>query len=376
MAGKVESPAWKSDLRIGTGKFRLSFKGKYVESLDDNDKLYEFTTETIENMIIRSFDNKRNELQMGMVIVDRCKSIVVEQRQTSSDNLLDYIGLSSYSDNSQISKSYAAMFDALWKYVQTSRIFEKSLQRIQTYDNMQREFIDIVAHELRTPLQSILGLTDIVKERTDEEESRELLTTIAENGGRLQSFIENVLTATKLEGYLSDATKEVFDLAMLIIDIVDNYKIRFQNLTKLSLSTIKEIRFDCKGLELECNVKANKFQISRVITNLIDNAINFIPDAQKGLISITIEHRGDDVTVHIQDNGEGIHPEILPRLFTKFTSKWFHGSGLGLYTSQKIIFRHNGVLWGQNNPQNEKGAAFSFRLPLIDLSNSAKKGNI
>ncbi len=357
---------------FGKGKFRLSFKDMNVQAMGDNDKMYEFTIESIENMIIRSLYGKSNGLQMGMVVVDRCKSVVVEQRETQSDDLLDYIGISSYSDSSQISESYAVMFDSLWKYVQTSKILEKSLQRLQTYDNMQREFIDIIAHELRTPLQSILGLTDIVKEHTKEKESKELLSTIAENGARLHSFIENVLTATKLEGYLSDTSKDVFDLTMLIIEIVDNYKIRFQDLTKLPLSTRKEIRFDCKGLESEFVVKANKFQISMVITNIIDNAINFMRDAQKGLISITLEHSGDEVTVHIRDNGEGIHPEILPRLFTKFTSKWFYGSGLGLYTSQKIIFRHNGVLWGQNNPQNEGGATFSFRLPLVDSLNSPK----
>ena len=136
-----------------------------------------------------------------------------------------------------------------------------------------------------------LGLTYILKERTEEKVSKELLETIAENGARLHMFIENVLTATKLQDFLSNISKDVFDLSVLIDEIVDSYKIRFQNLTKSSLSAIKEIRFDCKGLEQECKVKANKFQISMVITNIIDNAINFIPDTQKGLVSITVEQR-------------------------------------------------------------------------------------
>ena len=372
VAGKIELPSGKSEVQIGKSKFRLSFKSKDEDGGGD-DKVYEFTTDTIENMTIRSIYSKTIVLQMGMVIVDRSKSIVVEPKQTRSDDFLDYIGMSSYSNSSQISKSYATMFDALWKHVQTSNIFEKSLERLRIYDNMQREFIDILAHDLRTPLQSILGLTYILKERTEEKESKELLETIAENGARLHMFIENVLTATKLQDFLSNISKDVFDLSVLIDEIVDSYKIRFQNLTKSSLSAIKEIRFDCKGLEQECKVKANKFQISMVITNIIDNAINFIPDTQKGLVSITVEQRERDVTVHIKDNGEGIDSEILPRLFTKFTTKWFYGSGLGMYTSQKIIFTHNGVMWGQNNPQNEKGATFSFRLPLIDSFNRSNK---
>ena len=142
VAGKIELPSGKSEVQIGKSKFRLSFKSKDEDGGGD-DKVYEFTTDTIENMTIRSTYSKTIVLQMGMVIVDRSKSIVVEPKQTRSDDFLDYIGMSSYSNSSQISKSYATMFDALWKHVQTSNIFEKSLERLRIYDNMQREFIEI-----------------------------------------------------------------------------------------------------------------------------------------------------------------------------------------------------------------------------------------
>jgi K+-sensing histidine kinase KdpD len=94
------------------------------------------------------------------------------------------------------------MFDTLWNYAEMFNLFEKSYERLKAQDRMQREFVDIVAHELRTPLQSILGLTEIVKGRTKEIENRELLKTVTENGARLHRFIENVLTTTKLEGFL------------------------------------------------------------------------------------------------------------------------------------------------------------------------------
>jgi two-component system, OmpR family, sensor histidine kinase VicK len=104
--------------------------------------------------------------------------------------------------------------------------------------------------------------------------------------------------------------------------------------------------------------------ISMVITNILENAINFIPIKQKGLISITALQKGKEVIVNIKDDGEGIHPEILHRLFTKFATKSFYGSGLGLYNCRKIIHMYHGGIWGRNNPPNEKGATFSFRLPL------------
>lgn len=101
-----------------------------------------------------------------------------------------------------------------------------------------------------------------------------------------------------------------------------------------------------------------------VVTNILENAISFIPLKQKGLITITVSQSGKDVIVHIKDNGEGIHPEILHRLFTKFASKSFYGSGLGLYNCRKIMHMYHGGIWAKNNPPNEKGATFSFRLPL------------
>lgn len=106
-----------------------------------------------------------------------------------------------------------------------------------------------------------------------------------------------------------------------------------------------------------------------VITNIIENAINFIPLNQIGLISIIVLKKGKDVIVNIKDNGEGIHPEILHRLFTKFATKSFYGSGLGLYNCRKIIHMHRGGIWARNNAPNEKGATFSFRLPVQGQTN-------
>jgi signal transduction histidine kinase len=303
-----------------------------------------------------------------MVIVDRSKSLIVEPRTSISEEALDHIGMSSYSNIPQISKSYEAIFEILWNFAKMYNLIDKSYARLKTHEKMQREFIDIVAHELRTPLQSILGLTEIVKLRSNERDNKKLLETVLDNGSKLHRFIENILTATKLEGFVSNMPREVFNLNTLLNNIIDNYRKRFENLDKSSVPHKKEILFDCKGFDFELLVKANKIQLSMVITNIIDNAINFIPQNQKGYISITVEQKSNEAVIQVKDNGDGIDPEILPRLFTKFATKSFYGSGLGLYNCRKIIHMHQGGIWAQNNPQNEQGATVSFSIPLYSSS--------
>lgn len=321
-------------------------------------------------MTVRSIVNENVTPQMSVVVVDKFKSIVVEPKESQSENTLDYVGISSNSNSPHISKSYVTIFDTLWNYAEMFNLFEKSNEQLKKNDTMQREFIDIVAHELRTPLQSILGLTDIAKTRTTENEVKDLLETVSESGIKLQKFIENILTTTKLEGLLGNDQREIFDLDIIIRDIVDNYHARLQKLMRSSSSSssklrVKDIDFDLRGFEQVHMVNANKLQISMVVSNIIDNAINFIPLKQKGLMSITIEKENSMVIVKVKDNGEGIHPDILPRLFTKFATKSFYGSGLGLYTCKKIIHKHYGEIWAQNKSQDEKGATISFSLPLI-----------
>lgn len=361
---KIESQDSNGIITIGKGKYRLFLRRKDSEDMNSADKTREFTINEMNNLTLKSVFSENIRPQMGMIIVDKCKSIVIEPKEADSDNALAHIGMASYSNSFQISKSYATMFESLWNYSKMYDLIEKSIERLKTHDRMQREFIDIIAHELRTPLQSILGLTEILKSRTKEKEIKDILVTINENGARLHRFVENVLTATKLEGYFSKIPRETFDLSSLLKEIVDLYKERFDNMKRSNVPNSKQIHFECKGFEKVCMVSAHKLHISMVVTNILENAISFIPLKQKGLITITVSQSGKDVIVHIKDNGEGIHPEILHRLFTKFASKSFYGSGLGLYNCRKIMHMYHGGIWAKNNPPNEKGATFSFRLPL------------
>jgi two-component system sensor histidine kinase VicK len=242
---------------------------------------------------------------------------------------------------------------------------------------MQNEFIDVVAHEIRTPITPIIGLTEHVRNKIKDKEQRELLDIVINDSKKLQILTEKILDVTRIEGNLFKLEKERFSLNQLILNVVkdfeDNIKDREEN---------KKIKFEYgNNFDTEYLINADIMKIGQVISNLIENSIKFISEEEEsdkkeeGVISITIEKkeistgandyniREPIIIVSIKDNGTGIDKEILPKLFKKFTSKSFQGTGLGLYLYKKIVEAHDGKIWGENNKE-EKGATFSFSLPL------------
>ncbi len=242
---------------------------------------------------------------------------------------------------------------------------ESANMQLQNKDKMQREFINIAAHELRTPIQPILGLTEIVKNKTKDSEQRELLATVIKNANRLKKLSEDVLDVTKIESNTLDLNKERFNLVKLLFDFINelqnntfnNKKINFENNFNNSESIF---------------VYADKNRVSQVVSNLLSNSIKFIQN--DGVISIGVDKiqkakkdgNGSKIAVvEIKDTGIGIDKEISAKLFTKFTTKSFQGTGLGLYISKSIIEAHGGQIWAENN-EDGNGSTFSFYLPVED----------
>ena len=254
------------------------------------------------------------------------------------------------------------IFDIIWN--QTSMY-----DRLKDHDRMQKEFMDAVAHELRTPLTPIIGLTRIVKDKIKNEDQIRLLDIVLYNGIKLHSLSENILALTKMEGKLFNITKKSFDLNLVLLAVINDCKARLEKIPNFCGQRKRAIKFETFGFDKKHIVNADKSQITQVVHNLIVNAINFILD-KKGTITISIEHSanyvdqtGDFIVVHIRDNGEGIHPEMASRLFSRFATKSFYGTGLGLYISKEIIERHDGKILGINNADGD-GATFSFGLPV------------
>jgi two-component system, OmpR family, sensor histidine kinase VicK len=300
-------------------------------------------------------------IKVTILVVDRKFSIVVELKDDTKRTIAEAIGQATYSNSAPTVLTYAVLFDALWNQ---TNLYEQ----LQIHDKMQKEFIDAVAHELRTPLTSIIELTKHVIDNLKDKEQQGILDVVLYSGKKLQALSENVLAVTKMEGNLLNLSKVIFDLGLLILDIIKDVEIELDKIRHIFSQHNKKIHFELIGYDRKYLVYADKYRISQVITNLIDNAINFILD-KDGLVSISLEKKIEKdksfVIINIKDNGEGIHPEIIPRLFTKFVTKSFYGTGLGLYTCKEIIELHHGKIWGNNNKDN-KGATFSFMLPITN----------
>lgn len=233
----------------------------------------------------------------------------------------------------------------------------KANDQLQLNDKMQREFINIAAHELRTPTQAIIGYSDLFE--MDPQGRDEAMRAVARNASRLERLTSDILDVTKIEGKSLTLDKEKFNIAEVITAAVNDAKSRLVN----GRST--DIKFLDSGTG-DVSVYGDKARINQVISNLISNAVKF---TRKGTISITTEKRKnenneDEVVVSVKDTGSGIDAEILPRLFTKFTSRSQTGTGLGLFISKNIVEAHGGTIEGRNNTNGENGATFMFTLPL------------
>lgn len=249
---------------------------------------------------------------------------------------------------------------------------------------MKTEFINIAANELRTPIQPILGVTEILKSRHHEGRSGSLeitdkqLAMMDRNARRLQRLSSEILDATKIEAGTLKLDKEVIDINTEVKNVIADI------MTLIPENRYVHIYFkpsvDESGNPSPLLVNADKLRMFEVISNLIRNAITFSSTGRKdGIITITTEKSGgrvDDkeqgregeegkgeVWVSISDQGTGIATDLLPRLFTRFTAdRERGGTGLGLYIAKNIIEAHGGRIWAENNADG-MGATFRFTLP-------------
>jgi two-component system sensor histidine kinase VicK len=294
------------------------------------------------------------ETKATILVVDRMASLVMELRDDSKTTFFEAIGLSTYSNSRAGVLSYIAIFENLW--VQ-SDLYEQ----LKINDKMQKEFINVAAHELRTPVQPILGLSDVlISKKGDIEQYRELLDAIKRNAKRLQRLTEDILDITKIESQSLHLKKQRINLNEVILGVIAEYASQIKKVNNVNLSFISKN---------DTFVEVDRLRLSRVFDNILSNAIKF---TKEGNIIIVIQrneesdnHNYDDqVIVSIKDTGTGIDPEILPRLFTKFATKSVTGTGLGLFISKSIVEAHGGKIWAENNADGN-GSTFYFSLPLI-----------
>ena len=292
-----------------------------------------------------------SDTKATILIADRKVSLVIELRDDSKSTFYEAIGLSTYSSSKPGVLSYVSIFENLW--IQT-----ELYEQLKVHDKMQKDFINIAAHELRTPIKPILGLTQAVLSKSKDETEKELLEVVVRNAKRLRTLIENILDVTRIENQSLSLRKERLNINGIILNILEEYEGRY-NKKKNDLKIVFTPKDDFF-------VEADKGRVMQVISNLMNNAIKF---TLKGTITVTTKKKDEnnEIIISIKDTGCGIDPEIMPRLFSKFATKSQTGTGLGLFVSQNIVEAHGGKIWAENNSDG-RGCTFSFSLPLANNS--------
>jgi two-component system, OmpR family, sensor histidine kinase VicK len=317
-------------------------------AIEESNPLHQQQDNPIDSLNVR-YLQQLSDTKATILIADRKASLVIEVRDDSKSTFYEAIGLATYSNSKPGVLSYVSIFENLW--IQT-----ELYEQLKVHDKMQKDFINIAAHELRTPIQPILGLTEAILSQSKDDTQKELLEVVVRNAKRLTTLIENILDVTRIENQSMTLRKERFNLNRIILNIIEGYE--SQDIKK---KDNVRIIFTPKDDFL---VEADKGRVMQVISNLMNNAIKF---TLKGTITVTTkkEEEKNEIIVSIKDTGSGIDPEIMPKLFSKFATKSQTGTGLGLFVSQNIIEAHGGKIWAENNSDG-KGSTFSFSLPLAN----------
>jgi signal transduction histidine kinase len=380
--------------------------------------------EKINGLNVRCF-NYNSDIRNKTLIVDRAESLVIEikeeegegeeeekilgnattsrtktkseakqelQQQQREKEIISFnkiIGLSTYSNSRSTVLSYAAMFETLWNETELYEQIRQSHEKLEIaneqlereYKN-QSDFVNIAAHEIRTPAQSILGYAEMLD--TENTGSKEYVIPILRNAERLRRLTEDILHLAKIESQTLKLNKEQFNLGKAVLSVAQDIinKSGRYNGKKANVCFFGGC---CEGGAEEDTivVEADRGRIMQVISNILSNAIRF---AKEGEVIVSIERKDriidsngsksnndndndinnnkGDVIVSVKDTGTGIDPDVLPKLFSKFAvTSDTGGTGLGLFISKSIIEAHGGRIWAENNANGE-GATFSFSLPI------------
>ena len=343
-----------------------------------------------------------SSINTKIIVVDKQDSLAMEIKDGMADSLHTTIGLSTLSNSKSTIASYSAIFENLTKQNQLYKQLKEAYQTVETTNAIRQEFINVAAHELRTPIQPILGYAELLLEEETDDSKKQALMGIVHNSERLQKLASDILDVARMDSNTFRLYKEPVNLNYVISNIVKDYVKRQErqkasDITR-SISSVNgnnnnkdndndknsnksetKLLFESKVKE-DIFVEADKERLTQVICNILDNAFKFTEGHGK-IIQITLEKQGQQqellgeqeqqehhAIVSIKDTGTGIDPEISPRLFSKFATKSQRGTGLGLYISKNIVEAHGGRLYASNNNNNnpnDKGATFTIILPLF-----------
>ena len=288
----------------------------------------------------------------------------VEVKDPGANDFSKAIGFALYSNSKASVSSFKMFFDLLWN----ACLQNEELIRL---DKMKDEFINVAAHEFKTPIQSVLGYLELARAdseyNTTDKKRGGLIDAAYRNAVRLHRLTKNLLEVTRIESHALFMSKRRFDLKKLVLGLVNDFQNNASVLSRTGESSDFTrnnflTKFSYLPNDDDLFVNADEERITEVLLNLFDNAVKF---TKGGHITVTIANDKDknQLSVSVKDTGVGVHPQMIPRLFTKFASKSSGGTGLGLFISKSIIEAHGGKIWFQENSSN-RGSTFGFTIPL------------
>jgi signal transduction histidine kinase len=362
----------------------------------------------IDNILVREIP-RLQEIRSTILMVDKKQLLAIEVKDDTTETFEESIGLVTYSTSYPTVLSYTSIFETLWIQTEMFENVRISNEKLVESEELEREFINTAAHELRTPTQAIMGYTELDAEiiddilktaelSKDEKLERNVIQlhkhidAVYRNSERLNELINNLLDVARIESNRLNSLqlrKEKLDLIKEINDLLK---------TELGQKIIdKNIKINVINDDIDehCLVYADKLRINQIFNNLIGNAIKFTN--QNGKIDIIIKENVSNINeldsgknetivdslqsenkekvkgnkprgqiyVGVSDTGKGISPKIIPKLFEKFTTDSDTGTGLGLYITRNLVEAHGGKIWAFNNADGI-GSTFVFTLPKTD----------
>ena len=267
--------------------------------------------------------------------------------------------------NALVSKRTEELRKSNESMAESNKRLEDANERLAVNDKLQREFINIAAHELRTPITPILVSLHLARRVKNADGTFQTVLQdgqaemIHRNAKRLEKLANDILSVTRIEAKGLDLTREPIDMNVKIANVLAD--------ARAFVPIDKKINFFFEPTKEPVIVYADKSKLFEVLSNLIKNSIRFVQEDKGEIrVSLTKSDDGKNAVISVTDNGSGISSETLPRLFQKFAaSSDMGGTGLGLYIAKAIVEAHGGTISGENNGSNgNEGATFTFTLPL------------
>jgi two-component system sensor histidine kinase VicK len=325
-----------------------------LPSSDKSEELIEQTKSNVPKINIRTISASL-ETKISILVVDSRQCLILELKDDKQNSSYEAVGLSTYSISPTIISSYLAVFESFWRQAE---LFE----RMKEVELLEKDFVNIAAHELRNPIQPIIGFSELLYSKIDNQEHRRLLDEVILNAKRLERLARLMLDVTRIENNSLVLTREAVDASRILKDIVDSYNHKFEEKNVEINNENTKLIIIQKGIK-NINASIDRVRITQVFCNILDNAVSFSHEGKIHVTSKVEKQNGQHfLIISVKDTGPGIDPEILSKLFTKFASKSYMGTGLGLFISKGIVEAHGGKIWAENNP--DRGATFSFSLPI------------